>query len=237
MNKSRKNQIKVTATAFIALMGGLTIWSCSQDELDDLQPDFYRYTPEEIATLRSLAEDYGVPDIKFATESPYPLPSIQEMEKTFAEFSTIQQIINQPFETIDSTANFKKLRTKPILYPRLTRSRGESSSKDLGQFVTAFGTNIWLDLKLTITESQHSDVEPSISLTANLQLPQKLDDTHILKKGFEQGTAIWKTKGLVGISYKCTIEKYELVWNQEKETYIEYKIAEQEVSVNTSVPV
>ena len=237
MNKSRKNQIKVAATAFIALMGGLTIWSCSQDELDDLQPDFYRYTPEEIATLRSLAEDYGVPDIKFATESPYPLPSIQEMEKTFAEFSTIQQIINQPFETIDSTANFKELRTKPILYPRLTRSRGESSSKDLGQFVTAFGTNIWLDLKLTITESQHSDVEPNISLTAKLHLPKTIDGNYYLKKEKEEASVYWKTPQLVGISYICTLIKYKIKINPENKKEEMYDKTEMKVSVQTSVPI
>ncbi len=237
MNKSRKNQIKVTATAFIALMGGLTIWSCSQDELDDLQPDFYRYTPEEIATLRSLAEDYGVPDIKFATESPYPLPSIQEMEKTFAEFSTIQQIINQPFETIDSTANFKELRTKPILYPRLTRSRGESSSKDLGQFVTAFGTNIWLDLTLTVTENPFSDVEPTITLTANLHLPKIIDGNYNLKKEYEHTRVYWKAPGLAGISYKCTICKYKSVWNSDENKFDMQDITRNTVTIETTVPI
>ena len=211
MNRSRKNQIKVAATAFIALMGGLTIWSCSQDELDDLQPDFYRYTPEEIATLRSLAEDYGVPDIKFATESPYPLPSIQEMENTFAEFSTIKQIINQPFETIDSTANVKKLRTKMILHPRVIRSRGESSNKDLGQFVTVFSTSTWLSLTLTISENKYSDVAPQVSLTANLELPKPTKENHIFEKENEKAVVNWVAVNMASISYECQIYEYEIV--------------------------
>ena len=85
MNKLRKKQIKVAATAFIALAGGLTIWSCSQDELDDFGQPIYRYTAEEIATLNSLADEYGLKDVRFITESDTPLPPLKEMKDLFKE--------------------------------------------------------------------------------------------------------------------------------------------------------
>ena len=72
-------------STFVLLVSGLVIWSCSQEETDDVMT-VYRYSPEEIATLRSMAEEYGIPNVKFITESESELPTMDEMKETMAQF-------------------------------------------------------------------------------------------------------------------------------------------------------
>lgn len=81
-----KTQVKIIAALSIALFGGITIWSCSQDELDESGQPVYRYTAEEIATLKTLAEEYGIPDVVFDTSSKTRLLSTKEMEEIFKEW-------------------------------------------------------------------------------------------------------------------------------------------------------
>ena len=65
-NNANFNFLKITimkkVKVFIAMiavaLGGLTIWSCTQDEMENGQVT-YRYSAEEIATLRAMAEKYG----------------------------------------------------------------------------------------------------------------------------------------------------------------------------------
>lgn len=102
------------------LSGTLIIDSCPQNEVENEQ-NIYSYSEEEIATLRSIAEKYGVSNIKFITSSQVPLPSIKKMEQTFIEYAVIKQIMVQPLETVDSTASSKILKTKRMPQTRILR--------------------------------------------------------------------------------------------------------------------
>ena len=61
-------KVKVFIAMIAVALGGLIIWSCTQDEMENGQVT-YRYSAEEIATLRAMAEKYGVPEVVFPTES------------------------------------------------------------------------------------------------------------------------------------------------------------------------
>ena len=64
-NNANFNFLKITimkkVKVFIAMiavaLGGLIIWSCTQDEMENGQGT-YRYSAEEIVTLRAMAEKY-----------------------------------------------------------------------------------------------------------------------------------------------------------------------------------
>lgn len=139
MNKLRKKQIKVAATAFIALTGGLTIWSCSQDELDDFGQPIYRYTAEEIATLNSLADEYGLKDVRFITESDTPLPPLKEMKDLFKEFASIQASLSTPLEVTDSTENSISFSNQVRPFKRI---KGISETLTEERKIT-YGTLVW----------------------------------------------------------------------------------------------
>ena len=104
------NKVKDIMAMIAVALGGLINWSCTQDEMDNGKATF-RYSAEEIATLRAMAEKYGVPNIKFITSSQFPLPSMKEMEQNFIEFAVIKQVVAQPLEVVDSTATSKFYKT------------------------------------------------------------------------------------------------------------------------------
>ena len=60
-------KVKVFIAMIAVALGGLIIWSCTQDEMENGQGT-YRYSAEEIVTLRAMAEKYGVPEVVFETE-------------------------------------------------------------------------------------------------------------------------------------------------------------------------
>ena len=92
-------------------LGGLIIWSCTQDEMENGQGT-YRYSAEEIVTLRAMAEKYGVPEVVFETESGIPLPTLEEMEETFKNFGLIKASLTAQLEVIDSTSHSMVFKTK-----------------------------------------------------------------------------------------------------------------------------
>jgi len=144
------NKVKVFIAMIAVALGGLIIWSCTQDEMENGQVT-YRYSAEEIATLRAMAEKYGVPNIKFITSSQFPLPSMKEMEQTFIEFAVIKQVVAQPLEVVDSTATSKIYKTKQMPKTRVLKRAPETSANtiDLSRFVSAVGLHMWLTLEVT----------------------------------------------------------------------------------------
>ena len=118
-NNANFNFLKITTMkkvkVFIAMiavaLGGLIIWSCTQDEMENRQGT-YRYSAEEIATLRAMAEKYGVPEVVFETESGIPLPRLEEMEETFKNFGLIKASLTAQLEVIDSTSHSMVFKTK-----------------------------------------------------------------------------------------------------------------------------
>ena len=75
-------KVKVFIAMIAVALGGLIIWSCTQDEMENGQVT-YRYSAEEIATLRAMAEKYGVPEVVFPTESSNKLLALKDMEDIF----------------------------------------------------------------------------------------------------------------------------------------------------------
>ena len=86
---------KYIVILFIALIGGAFIWSCSQNDLDNGQP-IYHYSAEQLAEIRALAEEYDVPEVKYATASEKGLPTVEEMKEIFIKFAIIKSVLNQP---------------------------------------------------------------------------------------------------------------------------------------------
>ena len=76
------NKVKVFIAMIAVALGGLIIWSCTQDEMENGQVT-YRYSAEEIATLRAMAEKYGMPEVAFPTKSNQKLPSVEKMQNIF----------------------------------------------------------------------------------------------------------------------------------------------------------
>ena len=145
-NNANFNFLKITTMkkvkVFIAMiavaLGGLIIWSCTQDEMENRQGT-YRYSAEEIATLRAMAEKYGVPEVVFETESGIPLPRLEEMEETFKNFGLIKASLTAQLEVIDSTSNSMVFKTKKIPFKRLSSI---SESMKTEREIT-YGTLIW----------------------------------------------------------------------------------------------
>lgn len=208
------------------LSGTLIIDSCPQNEVENEQK-IYRYSEEEIATLRSIAEKYGVSNIKFITSSQVPLPSIKEMEQTFIEFAVMKQIMAQPLETVDSTASSKILKTKRMPQTRIIKTSPEFSTNsiDLSRYINALNENMWLTLKVTATKDKNAPNEdPIIKVYGSLELP---DNIFYEKKDEKAGTN-WISKTSVGIFYSCSVYKYDIVNNIKRE------LASDIVDVNTN---
>ena len=100
-------KVKVFIAMIAVALGGLIIWSCTQDEMENGQGT-YRYSAEEIVTLRAMAEKYGVPEVVFETESGIPLPTLEEMEETFKSFingSVGSNRLNLPLNGLQNKKN------------------------------------------------------------------------------------------------------------------------------------
>lgn len=216
-------------TILSMLLGTLIIGSCTQNEVENEQK-IYRYSEEEIATLRSIAEKYGVSNIKFITSSQVPLPSIKEMEQTFIEFAVMKQIMAQPLETVDSTASSKIFKTKRMPQTRILKKSPEFSTNsiDLSRFIDALNENMRLTLKVTATKDKNAPNEdPKIEVYGSLELPDNVDNIFYEKKDEKAGTN-WISKTSVGVFYSCSVYKYEIVNNIKRE------LASDIVDVNTS---
>lgn len=222
MNKLRKKQIKVAATAFIALAGGLTIWSCSQDELDDFGQPIYHYTAEEIATLRSLAEDYGVPNIQFQSQSETPLLPFKEMEKTIKTMGAINSLSQWPMtEEFDSVQNTIVFKSRNLPYARLPQLNIEQSTKDyiFDGFISEIGTGAYMYLKVSITTTTAIDGSlnpypiPQVTITAKLELPTDYQ-AHGYGIKDEKTTYYWEHDKLLDVTYTCTIYRSDYTVEQ-----------------------
>lgn len=222
-------KVKVFIAMIAVALGGLIIWSCTQDEMENGQVT-YRYSAEEIATLRAMAEKYGVPNIKFITSSQFPLPSMKEMEQTFIEFAVIKQVVAQPLEVVDSTATSKIYKTKQMPKTRVLKRAPETSANtiDLSRFVSAVGLHMWLTLEVTsIKDKNDPNEDPTIHVYGSLELPNNYGNIRYEKTGERAGTN-WISKTVVGVSYSCTVHKYE------DRGYMKIELASDNVSVDTS---
>ena len=145
-NNANFNFLKITimkkVKVFIAMiavaLGGLIIWSCTQDEMENGQTT-YRYSEDEITTLHAMAEKYGVPEVVFPTESSNKLLALKDMEDIFKTFGAIKYSLSMPLEHQDSTVTSITYKTKKPLVPSLRKKRasgGESSSYSFTELVS-----------------------------------------------------------------------------------------------------
>ena len=98
------NKVKVFIAMIAVALGGLIIWSCTQDEMENGQVT-YRYSAEEIATLRAMAEKYGMPEVAFPTKSNQKLPSVEKMQNIFKMLALLKANVSTSIVMTDSTAN------------------------------------------------------------------------------------------------------------------------------------
>ncbi len=162
-----KTQVKIIAALSIALFGGITIWSCSQDELDESGQPVYRYTAEEIATLKTLAEEYGIPDVVFDTSSKTRLLSTKEMEEIFKEMGAIKCSISAPMTVHDSTEQIITYVTQKPSIPRIrkkTASSGETSYS-FSVFVDTYTTTLTFHVRWFRDEDNQRSIQVSGGLT------------------------------------------------------------------------
>ena len=140
----------------------------------------YRYSSEEIATLRSMAEEYGIPNVKFITESAAELPTMDEMKEAFLMIASLNNISGSDVELVKKDETTLIFKTKVLNQPRLLKKAAESNSVgyDAGKFVQTAGTHMWLNISVKVTENKddNNNLNPKpgrqISVNASLEIPE-----------------------------------------------------------------
>ena len=221
MKKLRKVQSKVIATAFIALIGGLTIWSCSQDELDDFGQPIYRYTAEEIATLKTLAEDYEYPTKNLVFESNTPLPSIEEWEEQFQVAYGIKRDLSSPLDTIAISNDtihlrstiiqkpFKRIHSGAMEYSGSTQKTFREELSIPGEDI--YGKFAYVDVKVTLTNASPTDprdpagsTSKTVSVSASMSLSYQLKEKGYNVEKFYYDW-VWRGSSTIEITYNYKI--------------------------------
>ena len=198
-------------STFALLVSGLVIWSCSQEETDDVMT-VYRYSSEEIATLRSMAEEYGIPNVKFITESAAELPTMDEMKEAFLMIASLNNISGSDVELVKKDETTLIFKTKVLNQPRLLKKAAESNSVgyDAGKFVQTAGTHMWLNISVKVTENKddNNNLNPKpgrqISVNASLEIPEKYK---LRGYSVENEKTTWSNQyeDLIIVNYTCDI--------------------------------
>ena len=103
-------------STFVLIVSGLVIWSCSQEETDDVMT-VYRYSPEEIETIEKMKIDYGI-DINIPyTSNNSKLPDLESVDELFKIISGLQQSMKRVEITSDTTATLTPNYIKRSLSP------------------------------------------------------------------------------------------------------------------------
>ena len=202
-----KTQVKIIAALSIALFGGITIWSCSQDELDESGQPVYRYTAEEIATLKTMAEEYGIPDVKFPTESNQHLNSMKEMEEIFKNIALIKSSISRPIETTQIAENQIIYKNKNIPFKRNLEPIAETLKSTTN---TAYGTITWtVKWSQSVSTSTGRYTVPSVSVNASLSLSPMMEQNGFHVGASNTSSSIRGTE--LYVTFECEIMHYSSV--------------------------
>lgn len=172
------NTVKVFIAMIAVALGGLIIWSCTQDEMENGQATF-RYSAEEIATLRAVAEKYGVPEVVFPTKSSQKLPSVEKMQNIFKMLALLKANVSTSIVMTDSTANEVIYKNSNLPFKRI-KSLSESF-KETTQI--SYGTLTW---KINWSQSVYngSYQAPTVSVNASLELSPEME-----RQGFHVGAS------------------------------------------------
>lgn len=198
---------KYIVILFIALIGGAFIWSCSQDDLDNGQP-IYHYSAEQLAEIRALAEEYDVPEVKYATASEKGLPTVEEMKEIFIKFAIIKSVLNQPLEISDKSQTHINFRTRHSLVPRKHNIGGETftGSKDVSQMIYAGSDACWLHLVVSWEGTNATDPYTKLNVTveARFEIGPSVPPTFQVKN--EKTDWHWEGSNSIIVDYSCTLE-------------------------------
>ena len=169
-------------STFALMLCGVMIWSCSQEETENIGK-VYRYSPEEISKLRSMAEEYNFPKEDLILESNMLLPSIDEYENIML----IARGINESFkklEIIDYNSNSIQLNNINRFAVKRTLS---SSMEYSGSYSETFRENFnnlnlpnsfaYLDLKISWNNVSPTDNSlKDVDVQLNMELSSTLYD-------------------------------------------------------------
>lgn len=171
-------KVKVFIAMIAVALGGLIIWSCTQDEMENGQIT-YRYSAEEIATLRAMAEKYGVPEVVFPIKSNQKLPSVEKMQNIFKTLALLKTNVSTSIVMTDSTANEVIYKNSPLPFKRI-KSLSESFNETTQ---IAYGTLTW---KINWSQSVYngSYQAPTVSVNASLELSPEM-----IRQGFHVGAS------------------------------------------------
>lgn len=190
------------------LIGSAFTWSCSQDDLNDGQP-IYRYSTEQLAEIRALAEKYDVPEVKYATVSEKGLPSVNEMEQTFQLFSNIKSSLAQPMEVLESTEGHVCYRTRHPMFKRIYVD-GEGYTGDSHietsynvPFESGYAYSCWLIIDVSWENASASN--RNVKIEAKLELGSELSER--VDKSNEKINWRWIGATGISISYSCDLRR------------------------------
>ena len=157
-------------STFALMLCSVMIWSCSQEETENIGK-VYRYSPEEISKLRSMAEEYGIPEVRFRTESDEKLPTLNEMEETFMNFAKIKLSLCRPLEIEDSMQNrvsYVSKRSVIESFPTLSETMQIKSNVDYGVLTWVVS---WTQY---YSENSNKYLTPNVSLSVKYTLSDQM---------------------------------------------------------------
>ncbi len=210
-------------STFVLLVSGLVIWSCSQEETEDVMT-VYRYSPEEIATLRSMAEEYGIPNVKFITESATELPTMNEMKEAMYKFSLLKHSISMPMELVDSSSTNIVYQSKRVTFDRLRTKRSsgeESSSIKFDVMVENWPAVLTYYISWVPVYTKDVISDYSLTITGNLELPIQLEPWYSYKNHkitYDKRP----NESVTNVTYECELMYYDSV---NHETILEEKLS------------
>ena len=219
-------------STFVLLVSGLVIWSCSQEETDDVMT-VYRYSPEEIATLRSMAEEYGIPNVKFITESESELPTMDEMKETMYKFSLLKHSISMPMELVDSSSTNIVYQNKRVTFDRLRHKRasgGEGASQDFDVTVENCRATLSFNVHWTPIYKEGEIIDYSLTVSGSLELPIQLEPWYYYRN-FKISYDKRPYEAIIPVTFKCDLIFYDI------EKGKEFLIEELEFIKNVNVPI
>lgn len=215
-----RNIFKFTQSiiAMAVLLCSIIIWGCSQDDIMENNQPVYRYSADETATLKTLAEDYEYPVENLIFESNTPLPTIEEYEKFFQVAYGITQDLSLSLDTISVDNNTLHLRTSTNQnsFPRKRSGAMEYTGKNRYTFrhngITGnSGDFAYIDVYITLVKASPTDpwdprgsTSYTVSVVASMSLSYSLQDTGYEIGKFEYKWQ-WRGSSEIEIQYKFTV--------------------------------
>lgn len=238
-NYKKRKMKKIIFLVAVVLIGGVCIWSCSQDDELENGGALYRYTDKELAEIRSLAEKYGLEDVSYVTEADFELPTIDEMEETFKTFAIIKSCEHTLLSLTDSTENSKVFQSNRKPYARIlkraleTTTAGCNISKDVNLGEITAKLNVTVSVKYTQSDKDELNPYPTpvVTLSAHINLSE-LDQLigYKVENEYLRYSLVDNNKR-ISIYYDCEVNCYKTVlegsvWMEKKVSSVPFSFFE-----------